>query len=488
METYSPEKILDVSPSAILVTDGKGVIVQHNETAVQLLGGPLNGKTFSSFHRAGKKLEVLRRSNAIALALDPGGQLGFLQGKNDELLITSITTKALGDGSEAIYIRNISEQVQYILAVKEQQQTEQELYRSSHIRLGKFEEALREIALRSAETMKVKRVNIWEIGDGFNSIRSIVNYDARNGGFLENIVLYRHQFPTYFSLMQTEEIIPTTDAQHDPKIAEIRDSYIIPSGIRALLDTPVRIEGKMAGVICFEDTDQTREWNLAELNFSVAIAQVVAQTLESHRRQVAQKELEQALSEKKLLLAEVNHRIKNNFSLVGDLVRLQEEKAKDDYHHALFAEIRNRIQSMAMIHRQLYVSENIGAVNFREFLIDLAAHFRSTFATEGIEISTMLDNCRLKIGKAVLCGLVVNELLTNSCRHAFSDHKGHIRLQLQTLGGTIQVTVSDNGAATQGMPDGLGTELVYELIDRLGGSIEQKTGNGLSTRISFSAS
>lgn len=488
METQIAEKLLAGSPVSSLVIDGQGTIVFHSPAAALLLGGSPDGMAAAALEWPGQLPEALKQSMAVQLTLDPGAEIRQLKTKDEKRLVVSWKEVPLDEDRKAVYFRDVTRQVHYISKVKEQQQTEYDLFRSSHIRNGNLDEALREIALRSAETMEVKRVNIWVIGEGFNSIQSLVNYDARNGGFQENISLYRQQFPNYFALMQTEEIIPTENAQEDVKTRELLDNYIIPMGIRSLLDAPVRIEGKMAGVICFEDTEKLRSWNISELNFSAGIAQVVAQTLETHRRQLAQRNLEQALSEKKLLLAEVNHRIKNNFTLIGDLVRLQEEKAKDDFHRSIFAEIRTRLLSMTMIHRQLYMSDNIGAVSFRDFLIDLAAHFRSTFASDGIEVSTMLDNCRLPIGKAILCGLVINELMTNSCRHAFTTgQKGLVKLQLTTIGDKVEVTVSDNGRQTADTSEGVGSELVNELLSRLDAIVERNFGEGTRISLSFLA-
>jgi two-component sensor histidine kinase len=487
METSIAELLISNSPVPAMLAGEKGEIIFFTESAAQVLGSSLTGKSISDFLDQHPLPETFTTSTAIRLTADPGAVLRSVIKADGKKLLVSWKETEIGQGRKAIYFRDIDTQIRYILKVKEQQQTEHDLFRSSHIRNGNLDLALREIAVRSAETMEVKRVNIWIIGEGFNSIQSLVNYDTRNGGFLDNVSLYRHQFPNYFSLMQTEEIIPTEDALNDPKTQELRDNYLVPMGILSLLDAPVRIEGKMAGVICFEDTDRKRNWNVSELNFSASIAQTVAQTLETHRRQQAQLLLEQALAEKKLLLAEVNHRIKNNFALIGDLVRLQEGKTKDEFHHGLFSEIRTRLVSMTMIHRQLYMSDTMAAVNFRDFLIDLAAHFRSTFSADGIEISTMLDNCRLPIGKAILCGLVVNELLTNSCRHAFKDQKkGLVRLQLSTISEKIQVSVSDNGSMVKESAEGIGSELISELISKLGATIERNTTSGTRTTLTFS--
>lgn len=486
MQNEALYRIINASPSVTIVTDPDDRIIFHNPAARDLFGEIPEGTLFAQLSSEKPVENFLAVSKAVQLTADKNGSIVHINCRKDQNCVASVVSVPTIEGGRIIYIRDVSSQIDYILKVLQQQKTENQLSKSTHIRNGNRTEALQEIAKLSAETMELGRVNIWMIDDGFNSISSLINYDKDNGGFLDKMTLYRHQFPNYFGLLLSEEIIPTRDATTDPKTAEILDGYIRPLGIKSLIDVPVRIEGKMAGLICFEDTKGFREWTIAEQNFGIAIAQIIAQTIETHRRQMVQRELEQALSEKKLLLAEVNHRIKNNFSIISDLIRVQEEKTPDETQRKMFSEIRTRLMSMAMIHRQLYASENIGAVNFRDFLLDLAAHYRSTFAANRIEISTLLENCRLPISKAIICGLVVNELLTNACRYAFSSGEpGLVRLKLSTLGGKIQLIVADNGTVNTSSPDGFGTELIHELIGRLNAQMEKNTDNGTEITITF---
>lgn len=477
------------SPAATIIVNTKGEILFHNPAASNLFGGFSKGKNFSEFISNETIPEVLKASTAVKLAIDPGATFEILKKSNGENFYASIFRAHQKEDRQTFFIRDISSQIVYIQKVKQQLVIGSDLSRSSLIRNGNLQEALEEIAIIGANYMEVSRINIWEFDESFNSIQSIVNYDKDKGGFTENLKLYKHQLPHYFSLMQIEEIIPTTDAQNNPRTAEIRENYILPFGIISLLDVPIRIEGKMMGVVCFEDTTQQREWNVSEQNFAVVIAQIIAQTIETNRRQTFQRDLEKALSEKKLLLSEINHRIKNNFTLISDLLRFQEAKAADEFHKNLFAEIRTRILSMTMIHRQLYLSDNIGAVNFRDFLLDLAAHFRSTFSSDGVEISTLLDNCRLPIGKAILSGLIVNELMTNACRHAFGKKESRIvTLKMQSINENVVISVSDNGTWTDENESGIGLDLINELAEKLEARIEYSAKMGTSASLSFSIS
>jgi two-component sensor histidine kinase len=476
---------IDDSPIVILAISDDDDILFFNKAAEKLFGNIGVGMKFSSFYHSDPVPDILNHSTAVKLTLDKGADLKMLRSSNGNPVYASVFYAPAKNNSRSIFIRDISSQVKYIAQVKQQLESGSELQKSSHIRNGNLEEALHEIAFLASKTMEVTRMNIWKFDEGFTSIRSLVSYDKNQGGFTENITLYRYELPNYFNLMQTEEMIVTDDAMNNPRTVEIRENYLVPFGILSMLDIPIRIEGKMVGVACFEDTQQVRYWNVSEQNFAVSVAQIIAQTLETHRRQEIQQDLEHALAEKKVLLAEINHRVKNNFSLISDLIRLQEVKAKDEFHKQLFADIRARLLSMTMIHRQLYLTDNFGAVNFRDFLLDLAAHFRTTFTNDGIEISTLLDNCRLPMGKAVLCGLVINELLTNACRNSFGKKdKRLITLRMNAINETVSISVSENGSSER--TDEMSHDLIKELVEQLKGSFEHSPIGSMTKVLSFS--
>ncbi len=484
MDQPSHASLLDALPVAALETDGNDNIISFNKAAEELLGTIIPGTNFSALISAEPLPEYIHTSTAVRLALGKNASPVRLNTTDGGSMIVALTRGQ--NGQPFIFLRDVTAQINYISVVKEQQKTENELSRLSHIRTGNIDDALLEIVRLSAKTMGVTRINVWEFDEEFTRIRSIINYDMMRG-LVENITLYRYELPEYFHRMEREEIIPTSDALNDPKTREIRENYIVPFGIRALMDVPVRIEGRMIGVVCFEDTEKPREWNVAEQTFATSIAQTVAQTLETHRRQEAQRKLEQALSEKKLLLAEINHRVKNNFSLIGDLLRMQEAKAQDEYHKKLFGEIRTRLLSMAMIHRQLYLADNISAVNFRDFLLDLTSYFRSTYKTEGVELATLLDNCRLPIGKAVLCGLVVNELLTESCNDAFGMSTPRtVTLKLQSMNENVTISVSPGRTKRMRDEDKTGAGVVNELVRMLEARLDRGEEQGMPVTLTFS--
>ncbi len=142
------------------------------------------------------------------------------------------------------------------------------------------------------------------------------------------------------------------------KIAELYSLYLKPLDIQALMDIPIRIEGEIIGVICFENVGEPREWTYQEQKYGLVTAQMISLAIESNNKQKAKKELEHALHEKNILLQEVNHRVKNNLSIVASLMNLQSEKSHDEYHKQLFMECRNRLESISSVHELVYKTKS----------------------------------------------------------------------------------------------------------------------------------
>ena len=213
-------------------------------------------------------------------------------------------------------------------------------------------------------------------------------------------------------------------------------------------------------------------------------------------RKIADESIRASLREKEVLLKEIHHRVKNNLQVVSSLLGLQSRTIEDSVTRKKFQESQNRIHSMALIHESLYQSENLSEIDFPAYIDQLAAHlFRSYGADPAhVKISPSIDNVRLPIDSAVPCGLVVNELVSNSLKYAFPEGRsGQIRIELK--GGDsrhIRLEVSDDGV---GLPEGLdiystkslGFRLVRTLADQLGASMEIESKRGARIVLTFQA-
>jgi two-component sensor histidine kinase len=217
--------------------------------------------------------------------------------------------------------------------------------------------------------------------------------------------------------------------------------------------------------------------------------------LEIAERRAAEEQIKASLKEKEVLLQEIHHRVKNNLQVISSLLNLQSSYLQDPHALGIFKDSQNRVRSMALIHEKLYQSENLARIDFGDYIRDLASYlFRSQNAfARGITLNVQTDNISLDIDAAVPCGLIINELISNTLKHAFPcDQPGETRIEfLKRPDGQSSLIVADNGI---GFPQelnfretqSLGLQLVNTLVNQLDGSIELYHQHGTIFKISFS--
>jgi predicted ATPase/two-component sensor histidine kinase/GAF domain-containing protein len=210
----------------------------------------------------------------------------------------------------------------------------------------------------------------------------------------------------------------------------------------------------------------------------------------------AEERLQDSLADKDALLKEVHHRVKNNLQLVSSLLSLQASRAGAPAIAELFAESRNRVRSMALVHENLYRAGDFSRIPMATHVQKLCAYLTAAYATAGqrVELAIEVSDLHLDIDRAISCGLVVNELVSNALKHAFPGGRaGTVRVALEPAGGGRHLlTVSDDGV---GLPAGLdvghagslGLQLVRDLTDQLGGTLEVGGGRGARFAIVFDA-
>lgn len=193
-----------------------------------------------------------------------------------------------------------------------------------------------------------------------------------------------------------------------------------------------------------------------------------------------------ALKEKDILLQEIHHRVKNNLQIVSSLLDLQAARVTDWAMRDLLRDSQNRIHSMGLIHQTLYGTQDFQSVDFAQFSKALLSLLIRSYSIdpERIAIRVDVEPVHLPIDKAVPCGLVVNELITNALKHAFPDRdRGEIRIALsRQLGNEALLSVSDDGI---GLPNhvnsktttSIGLQLVELLANQLDGEISVSRSN-----------
>ena len=211
-------------------------------------------------------------------------------------------------------------------------------------------------------------------------------------------------------------------------------------------------------------------------------------------RAQAEEKTKASLREKEVLLKEVHHRVKNNLQVISSLINLQARYTTDEQILQMFEEIQNRIQSMALIHEKLHQSEDMVRIDFSEYIQSLTAYLYQTYGAQSADITlkSNADDIFLDIDIAVPCGLILNELVSNSLKHAFTEElRGEIRIDFHSdTDNQLTLTVSDNGV---GFPqdldfrntESLGLRLIVMLTEQLDGTLELDSSDGTKFEITF---
>lgn len=205
-------------------------------------------------------------------------------------------------------------------------------------------------------------------------------------------------------------------------------------------------------------------------------------------RKLAEEQIKASLSEKEVLLQEVHHRVKNNLQIVDSLLQLQGRRTNDEQTAAILTDSRNRIASIALVHEKLYGSSDLANIDFAQYIPDLTAHLFDAYnvSSTNISLETVINNVSLDIETAIPCGLIINELVSNSLKYAFPvNQTGQILVKFYTNSTTnrLNLVVQDDGV---GLPDSLnfeqtkslGLTLVRGLVKQLDGTIEVDSSRG----------
>lgn len=201
--------------------------------------------------------------------------------------------------------------------------------------------------------------------------------------------------------------------------------------------------------------------------------------------------IEQSLTEKEALIKEIHHRVKNNLQIISSLLRLQSAKQADERVQEMFDESVKRIQSMALVHELLYKNKTLVAIPIHTYIKNLAVGLTESYGlNKTIYIEATSDIVELDIDTTIPLGLIINELVTNSIKHAFDATGGKIDIQFNKINNKFHLLVQDNG---KGLPTNfesiketsLGMELVEALSDQINAIYKYSSDNGSKFEFEF---
>lgn len=368
--------------------------------------------------------------------------------------------------------------------------TIEHLFKNEHFRSGNTTKFASVLLKEASEAIGCERANVWLLDNGNEELENICSYS--NGVLSKEATLARSDFPNYFDHLLVNEIISSSNAALEIKNEELVIPYILPNGIVSMMDIPLRSEGQMIGVICFEFTKE-HDWTLAEQKFGQSLAQLISQTIETEKRVKLQSELNVLLRQKDILIAEIHHRVKNNISVILSLINIQRHKVHDDYHDSILVDLKDKIYSISAVQEQLHQKKEIDKIDLKDFLIQLS---NNLVASQGkgqeVELDLEMENIQISIEKAIPLGLIANELITNAFKHAFKHDQMNAKLRIEMYRNEkeLHFILEDNGVGydPSSIDHGLGLELIRDLAEQIGGTfhIRSKADKGTITELQLS--
>ncbi len=211
-------------------------------------------------------------------------------------------------------------------------------------------------------------------------------------------------------------------------------------------------------------------------------------------RKFAEEQIKKSLTEKEVLIKEIHHRVKNNLQIISSLLKLQSRYITDDKSLQLLRESQNRVKAMALIHEKLYQSHDLSHINLPEYIHTITTNLLYSYQGDinAVKINMKIADIELSLDMAIPCGLLINELVSNSLQHGFpTNQKGEIWIILQPLPNEkFLLIIKDNGV---GIPeeinfpnsDSLGLRLISSLVNQLDGSVMLEKNKGTSFTITF---
>ena len=366
--------------------------------------------------------------------------------------------------------------------------TIENLSKSASLHKGNLKSFTREVLINSSKDLQCDRCNVWLFEQDQTKLVSLLSYSSSDNLFINESPLNIEQLPNYFKFLRKNELIVSDNASMEAMNTELLDGYIIPNNITSMIDVPLRSEAKMIGVICFEHVKKSHSWSNDEKKFTQSMSQLLSLALETNKKRKYRIELEKIISQKEILIGEINHRVKNNMAVIVSLLNLQKNKTKDSFHSDLMEEIKSKVYSMSMIQEQLHASGNVDRIHVEIYLRKLIQNLNDSYGQgKNVVFDIEMDRVIIDVSTAIPCGLIANEILTNSFKYAFNDLNKDPKLviRLKKVGSTAELTFSDNGSGfdLDSTKIGMGLELIKSLSEQIDASISFKVEDGVTIKL-----
>jgi PAS domain S-box-containing protein len=317
--------------------------------------------------------------------------------------------------------------------------------------------------------------------------------DCAKDGFcirdLDNKILYVNEsFRTMYGYREEELLGHNIEYLRSPAVPEV-----LSSEIRAMT-----LDGGWSGEILSRRKDGT-EFTVEVYSSVVRNDQgepvaLVGVARDITERKHAEERIRDSLREKEVLLKEIHHRVKNNLQVITSLLNLQSTKVSNPETVAALKESQTRIRSMALVHEELYRSRDLASIDFSSYVRKLTSNLFHAYQAADVALHLDVVDVYLPVDAAIPCGLIVNELISNSLKYAFVKRQsGKVTVAFHHDGPSYELRVSDDGV---GLPahfdldrtETLGLQLVATLAKQLRGEIAVNRTGGTSFALTFAVS
>lgn len=296
-----------------------------------------------------------------------------------------------------------------------------------------------------------------EVNHGFTKLFGY-EYDEISGLELDRVIVPKESFEDAKELTKTPYVDEVV-TQRKKKSGELIDVIIY--------SVPIIIDGKMV--------------------FKYGIYVDISE------RRKSEEQLRKSLKEKEVLLAEIHHRVKNNLAVITGLLELQSYSTKEEAAKIVLKDSQMRIHSIALVHEKLYDNDNFSDIKIKEYIQDLTRTVEKTMVLKTVSVDVFfdLDDVSLVLTQAIPCGLLLNEILTNSYKHAFDGREnGRIDISFKETDNHLLFTIKDNGIGLEEdvykkKRSSLGMKLIKTLGKQLNAKVDIDTSSGTKFEFEF---
>lgn len=285
--------------------------------------------------------------------------------------------------------------------------------------------------------------------------------------------------------LNTREAFFTNSPQSHPSSQGTPPDHV---PLKNFLSVPVLLGDQLVGQIALANSETP--YHEEDAKAITRLAEFFALAIQKKR---SDDKIRNSLKDKEILLQEIHHRVKNNMQIISSLLNLQSSFINDPEAIDVFRESQNRVKSMALLHENLYQSRDMDKVDFRQYVKKLTDNLLITYSTSSsyIQKEIKVENVKLNIETAIPCGLIINELLTNSLKYAFPPgEKGRIYLKIYSKEDKYVLLLGDDGV---GLPENfnlestqtLGLRLVHNLVNQIDGQLKIRPSKGTCFEIVF---